>query len=134
MDSGITVLVAEDQSSLLYCYQRGLKRAGFRTIAYDSAKDLMEHAGEADVLVVDAQLPSFPGLEGIVAVGQLLESGQLSDRVPVIFISLLEKETPQCQQKLREAKLSDDRYVWLRKPFEVDLLVRRIHDELTRRR
>ena len=134
MDSTITVLVAEDEPSLLYCYQRGLKRAGFRPIAFDNAKDLLDHAGEADVLVVDVRLPSLAGLEGIVAVGQLQESGRLPNHVPVIFISILEKETPQCRQKLKEAKLPDDRYVWLRKPFEVELLVRRIHDELIRRR
>ncbi len=132
MSERVRVLIAEDERMFLVGYQDYLEDEGFQVIPVSEAQGLLESASTAQVLVVDARLPTEQ-LEGIEAVTLMLREGKLPDAVPVIFISVLPRDEPLCKHKLDELPIPDDRYVWLQKPFELELLSNTIRGELGKR-
>ncbi len=128
-----TVLVAEDYIGLRTVYGRFLENKGFQVLTAANQDELLARAAAADALVVDARLPSRE-YEGILAVGQLQKNGTLRPETPVIFISFDPEQHDSCQQKLRAAGIERSRYVWLQKPFELHLLIKRLNEELQKRR
>lgn len=127
------VLLAEDTRTLRQCYTWGLEDEGYEVKAVATADELKTSATDADVLVVDARLPSHEKMEGIASIGELLRENRIAARVPIIFISILDADDSWVVDKLQRSGIPPDRYIWLLKPFEVELLARRIELSLSQR-
>lgn len=129
MKEKYTVLVAEDQIGYRIPIQNFLEDDGFRILLAEDVPGVLRQSAEADVLVVDARLPSWR-LEGLDAVATLITEHKLSQEVPVIFISVNDEADEPCQRKLKGLPVLEGRYSWLQKPFELELLVKIIRDRL----
>jgi two-component system nitrogen regulation response regulator GlnG len=78
-----TLLVVDDEPSILLAFQRAFRNAPVQVRTAQSAEEglALARAHRPDVVVLDIQLPGLTGLE---ALGKLR---QLDARIPVIFIS-----------------------------------------------
>jgi CheY-like chemotaxis protein len=109
-----------------------LEDEGSEVEAVADASGVTEYGPTADVLVVDVRLPTR-AMEGVTAVADLLREGLIQDHVPVIFISVLDEDDAGCQGKLKEYPFMEGRYIWIQKPFELELLVDMISEEIEAR-
>lgn len=60
-----TVLVVDDDTSVLDCYRKLLNRAGYRTITESDPKRVLmdgRDLGEVDLLLIDYKMPAMDGL------------------------------------------------------------------------
>lgn len=60
-----TVLVVDDDTSVLDCYRKLLSRAGYRTITESDPKRVLmdgRDLGEIDLLLIDYKMPAMDGL------------------------------------------------------------------------
>ena len=124
-----TVLLADDEQILLISYRDYLEDCGFRVIAVEDAAGVERHAAESDILVVDVRLPT-ERLEGLEVIAKLIASDALAPRIPVIFMSVLSEDDDISQKKLQEFSQLRNRYLWLQKPFEGELLAKKIRDQM----
>jgi DNA-binding NtrC family response regulator len=132
MSNRHTVLLAEDQIGYRLPIQNFLEDEGFHVIPAEDVDRVWEYGPDADALVVDVRLPSGR-LEGIDVVARLITEKQLSPEVPIIFISVHDQTDEICQNKLREFPGWKERYTWLQKPFELELLVKILRDKIPNR-
>jgi len=102
-----TVVVVEDDESMMQALQRLLQAAGFRPRVFPSAEALLQSDGTvgAACFVFDIHLP---GLSGLELRQRLVESGV---ELPVIFI------TAQDEPSTREAAERSGAIACLIKPF-----------------
>jgi CheY-like chemotaxis protein len=129
------VLIAEDNDVFGFTIRDYLEDFDFHVTLVKHVEGLKEHAHEADVIIVDVRLPlkdrePVKGQDGINAAADLVKKQIISPKVPVIFISVLGEDESGCQEELKKALLQPDRYCWLQKPIEMELLKKRIGDQL----
>jgi DNA-binding response OmpR family regulator len=129
MNDAITVLLADDERAFTVSYGDALIDEGYNVIIVDDVKGVEENAFKANVLIVDARLPSQK-LEGLVVVAKLIENGTLPPIVPIIFISIHDENEEPCQKIIEGLPQLRNRYIWLRKPFEIELLVIKIKEQI----
>jgi two-component system, NarL family, capsular synthesis sensor histidine kinase RcsC len=129
MNNKFTVLVAEDEPINQILLRDRLKDEGFHVILAKNENEILEYGLQADLLVVDVRLVEieYPittdHTEGIDAVSRLITERGLSSKVPIIFVSIYEETYELYARKLNERPELQQRYRWLQKPFELDLLI-----------
>jgi CheY-like chemotaxis protein len=119
--SGYTVMVVDDDPSVLATYGRLLRRAGYRTVTQADPCDALADEkldGGVDLLLLDHRMPTMDGLT------MLAELRRRDCRVRCILVSAYLND----EVRTRAATLGVDRV--LEKPVDVGLLRRVIRDLL----
>jgi CheY-like chemotaxis protein len=129
----VKVLLADDETIFTLPVGDFLEDEGFEVVRVASAVEVLDRAAAADVLVIDARLPSSK-YEGVDSVGKLLRSNRIRKDVPIIFISVDPDTDEGPAAALQQCKIPAGRYRWLTKPFEHTRLATTINSELTRLR
>ena len=121
MDKKKTVLIADDDAGFRFPLVNLFEDFGFKTLQAVSKEEVLKHAGKADIWIIDVRLPTSKN-EGILAVQELASKG---NRPPysVIFISVNPKSLVRTELDAL-AKVSVDDYMYIEKPFELELLLR----------
>lgn len=110
-----TILVVDDEPSILTLLQYHLEREGLRVICAPDGPSALTRAlaDRPDVIVLDAMLPGLSGFE-------VLRQLRLTTDVPIIMLTARKEET----DRIAGLELGADDYVT--KPFSVRELVARV--------
>ena len=114
-----TILVVDDEPSILNLCRRLLEREGFDTVTVDTAGDGLRLAttGRFDLLLTDIHLPDFTGIE-------LLEILKKKHSVPfpvIVMTSYGSVETAVTAMKLGAAD-------YIQKPFKAEELIHKVQE------
>jgi hypothetical protein len=93
-------------------------------VAVSDVDGVRRHHGEADILLLDARLPTRE-LEAITAAADMRRSLEPSEWKPIIFMSVMDRG--ECRAQLDHFP---DRYEWIVKPFEIEALLDLIENTL----
>ncbi|MCG2724711.1 MAG: response regulator [Elusimicrobia bacterium] len=118
------VLIADDQTELLFLMKETLEKSGFEVAAANDGKEALQMAFEShpDIAVLDYNMPQKDGL----AVAEELKNNPLFAHVPIIILTAFsEKKT-----KMKGLSMGIDDY--LIKPVDTDELIARIRMILKR--
>lgn len=117
------LLVVEDETHLAQGLRFNLEAEGHEVTVCDSGEAALQHLNEqeADAVVLDVMLP---GIDGFAVVSALRQANQF---VPVLMLTALNR--PEDVIKGFESGADD----YLPKPFELKILLARIHGLLRRR-
>ncbi|HEY5446861.1 MAG TPA: response regulator, partial [Pyrinomonadaceae bacterium] len=119
------ILIVEDEKHLADGLRYNLEAEGYNVDAVSDAEKalslLEERPREYDVIVLDVMLP---GMDGFSMARQLRSQGQF---VPILMLTA----RGQAEDVLRGFEAGADDY--LPKPFELSVLIARIHALLRRR-
>lgn len=123
MENQGTVLVIDDDRTLLRLVQEALLKAKFRVILASNGIDGLQevYVRQPDLVLLDVMMPRMDGWETLTRIRQL-------SRVPVIMLTAKDSE----QDKLRGFQLGVDDYVT--KPFSLAELAARTHTVIQRAR
>ena len=120
-----SVLIVEDEKHLADGLRYNLKAEGYDVDIAGSAEQaaalLLDHPESYDVVVLDVMLP---GMDGFTLASHLREKGQF---VPILMLTA----RGEAQDVLRGFEAGADDY--LPKPFDLTVLLARIHALLRRR-
>ena len=118
--AGYTVLVVDDDPSVLACYRRLLRRAGYTTVTEGDPRKVLTHKADSqpDLLLLDYKMPGMDGLS------LLAELRRRACRSRCILISAFLND----DVRSRAANLGVDRV--LEKPVDAGLLRDVIQDLL----
>lgn len=118
-----TVLVIDDDKTLLRLLQEALSKAGYQVILTSNGIDGLQemYARQPDLVLLDVMMPRMDGWETLSRIRQI-------SRVPVIMLTAKDGE----QEKVRGFSLGVDDYVT--KPFSFAELVARAGAVLRRAR
>lgn len=120
-------VLADDEAQYTLSYGMFLEDLGYEVLKAVSKPELLEKAPRADLLVIDACLPTVERMEGIEAIAELLDETQeggakIAGHVPIVFISGYREDTPMVREKLHNNPVLDKhgyRWVWKDDEFEV---------------
>lgn len=100
-NSAVTILVIEDESSMLRILVDKFKREGFKTIeAKDGQVGLKKALEELpDIIVVDILMPK---MDGLAMVRQLRQKNTYGQKVPVIVLTNLSRDNEKIDTPLVE--------------------------------
>lgn len=123
MENQGTVLVIDDDRTLLRLVQEALGKAKFRVILASNGIDGLQevYVRQPDLVLLDVMMPRMDGWETLTRIRQL-------SRVPVIMLTAKDSET----DKLRGFQLGVDDYVT--KPFSLSELAARARAVIMRAR
>jgi len=110
------ILVIEDEASLRFLLERGLRQAGFEVLAAANAAGGWELLEEADILVLDWMLPDEDGLSLLAR----LRRTPRYENLPVLMLTARAAEKDRVEGLLSGA---DD---YLTKPFSMSELAARL--------
>jgi two-component system KDP operon response regulator KdpE len=118
-----TILVIDDDKTLLRLLQEALTKAGFQVILASNGIDGLQemYARQPDLVMLDVMMPRMDGWETLTRIRQI-------SRVPVIMLTAKDAE----QEKVRGFNLGVDDYVT--KPFSFAELIARAGAVLRRSR
>jgi DNA-binding response OmpR family regulator len=120
-----SILIVEDEKHLADGLRYNLQAEGYEVEIVGSAEDAMalfeNHSKNYDVLVLDVMLP---GIDGFTFASQLRSGGEF---LPILMLTA----RGQAEDVLRGFEAGADDY--LPKPFELSVLIARIHALLRRR-
>jgi len=120
------VLVVEDEPAMLRTITRGLERAGFDVVAFESAFpaiDAIKQGMSPDVVLTDLHLPDVAGTE-VLSAARAADA----DAVVIVMTALVSVTSAVAAMRLGA-------YDFLTKPFEhVDFVVKAIERALEKRR
>ena len=120
--NGETVLLVEDESSVLYLTQRALEKYGYNTLTASSTRDALEVAqnydGPIHLLFTDVVMPGING-------PALYEKVKLiRPEIKVLYMSGYTADT------LNNHGVSNTNPNFLQKPFSIKLLIGKIREQL----
>lgn len=120
-----TVLIVDDEKSIVEAVRYTLDKEGFRTlVAHDGARAIeLARRDLPDLLVLDWMLPEQDGLE----VCRVLKADERTRRIPIIMLTVKSGET----DKVLGLEMGADDYVT--KPFSPRELVARVRAVLRRK-
>ena len=81
--NAIQVLVVDDTSAQRYARSKVIRAAGFEVIEAQSGQQALQHAAQADVVILDVHLPDMDGFE----VCRMLRAAPGGTRLPIIHVS-----------------------------------------------
>ena len=118
------ILIIEDDPDLVTLMSNSLRRRGHQvSVAYDGSSGYFSALTEnPEIILLDLLLPGFTGSELM----HLLRTNPDVARIPILVISALDAES----NAPRDGRRAD---AYLRKPFGLERLARRIDDLLERR-
>jgi FixJ family two-component response regulator len=118
-----TVLVVDDNPSVMRALRRQLQAVGFKVAAFDSAEAFLgaETPARNVCLLLDVYLPGMTGIELCKA---LVASGRL---IPTILMTAREDQVTQ------KAALEAGAIAVLYKPFDEDVLLSAVRQALRRK-
>lgn len=116
-----TVLVVDDEFSMLWVLESLLQDEGYATRTASNGQEALERSAEErpDLILTDVMMPRLSGLE---LVRRLADHPELRS-VPVVLMSSMSRDAV-------EAKLPLDGRAFLRKPFELDALLRCVRERI----
>ncbi len=122
--AGPTVLVVEDDPTILQLLEVNFEMEGFAVLCADGGEAALEHArdGQPDVIVSDVMMPGMSGLE----LTKALKASEATKHIPVILLSAKAQGT-DIRQGLDAG--ADD---YITKPFEPLDLIDRVNALLGR--
>lgn len=112
-----------------------LQEVGFDVTIARVKEEIEEHFESADLLLIDARMlderfkPNTRAF-GLDTVVKLAAEGRLRNDVPVIFFSVMPQYYDFFQPAFAALSESQRPYRFLKRPFELDLLLSVISDEL----
>jgi len=121
-DKELTVLIVEDEESILLALEESLSQAGYRVVTSKTGNEALEMADQQrpDAVLLDVMLP---GMSGFEACRQMRSKGLT---MPVIMLTARSEEF----DKLQGFEVGADDYVT--KPFSIDELLARLKAVLRR--
>lgn len=122
--AGPTVLVVEDDPTILQLLEVNFEMEGFTVLCAENGDAAIEHArdGHPDVIVSDVMMPGMSGLELV----KVLKAAEATSHIPVILLSA-KAQGADVRQGLEAGA---DEYVT--KPFEPLDLIDRVNALLGR--
>jgi len=124
------IIVVDDDVNNLKMAGHILSKANMRVTALKSGQALLEQVkdkGEPDLILLDIKMPQMDGFETLERL-RIWEKDNAKEEVPVIFLTADEKG--ETEKQGFEASASD----FIRKPFDPDVLVRRVESILTKQK
>ncbi len=124
LEKAITVLIVEDEDSILLALEENITHAGYQAIVCKTGPEAVDLAGQRnpDAVILDVMLPGMSGFE----VCRQLRANDLV--MPVIMLTARSEEF----DKLHGFEVGADDYIT--KPFSVDELLARLKAVLRRGR
>ncbi|MCR5358004.1 MAG: response regulator [Lachnospiraceae bacterium] len=123
------VVVVDDDISNLKIAGSILSKANMRVTALNSGQALLDYVkdnGAPDLILLDIRMPGLDGFETLKAY-RLLEKDKGISEVPVVFLTA--DENIDSESRSFDLGVSD----YIRKPFEPEILVRRVSNVLNTR-
>ncbi len=110
-----TILVAEDETHILFLIQRRLEAAGYKVVPFQDGRQALDYALEhkPDLLLLDIMLPGMDGLE----ICRQVKAAYDHEAPPIVLISA------RGQQSDIEAGLAAGADEYIIKPFSARLLL-----------
>jgi two-component system OmpR family response regulator len=128
-DTG-TLLVVDDEPTVRELLSATLRYAGFTVTAAATGQEALAEVSrrQPDLVLLDVMLPDIDGFEVLRRLRELprMLEGHRGRTIPVLFLTAL--DTPQ--DTLNGLRLGGDDYVT--KPFDLEILIARIHAILRR--
>jgi len=116
-----TILVADDDVGYRFIISNFLRDYGYHVIEAANESEIKSQASEANLWVFDVRLPTSK-LEGIIVAKELLDRS-IYPQYPILFMSVLPESMAYELQELKERSIP---YEWIKKPFEIELLLSKI--------
>ena len=121
------ILIVDDESDITAVFERGLRDRGFKQV--DTVNDPLFalnnfKAGTYDLLIIDVIMPQMDGFE------LYEEIRKIDNKVRVCFITAYEVNYQALRAVFPAATTIDDIGCFIRKPIEVDDLIKHIEAEL----
>jgi DNA-binding response OmpR family regulator len=114
-----SILIVEDDDSILDVLRIILNNAGYKTILYSDGRGVISGQFESpDLFLLDKQLS---GLDGLDICKHLKENPRTKD-IPIIMVSA----NPQIATLSIEAGAND----YIEKPFTIELLLRKVRKQI----
>jgi len=119
-----TILVAEDQRTILNLIEFKLKNSGYEVIVVQDGQTALKKANDIlpDMILLDIMMPLMTGFEVLAA----LKKGENTKNIPVLLITAQTRE----DDVIKGLELGADDYIL--KPFSPNELVARIKTVLLR--
>lgn len=123
-ESGASVLVVDDDQSILLLLKTVLRMEGYEVTAADSGAAALERLADdvPDVIVSDVMMPD---IDGFALIDALRRDGA-TEHIPLIFLTAMGEKS----QVVEGLGLGADDYI--AKPFDVDELLARIQAKIER--
>jgi len=123
------ILIIDDEPDTTFAFEKGLRDRGF--IRVDTANDPLLalssfKAGSYDLLIIDLVMPQMDGF------GLYEEIRKLDDKVKVCFITAFDVNYRALRAVFPSANSVDDIDCFIKKPVNVEDLVKHIEGELDR--
>lgn len=124
MSEAKKILIAEDNAEMRKVLAIRLEINGFKVVAAENGEEALEKAkGEKpDLLILDLMLPKVDGFE----VCRKLKFDDKFKNTPIIILSALD------QQVDKEKAMQSGADEYLVKPFNLDLLLKKINSLITK--
>jgi len=113
MSTKPVIWVVDDDASIRWVLEKALSNAGFKTVLYENADDVLAHAkaNAPDVIVTDIRMPGTSGLE-------LLD--QLSHELPALPVIVM---TAHSDLDSAVSAYQGGAFEYLPKPFDLEAAV-----------
>lgn len=120
------ILLVDDEPDLTTIFSMGLEDNGFKVVVFnDPFLALSEFKkGSYDLILLDYKMPNMNGFE------LYKEIRKIDDKVKVYFITAIEIYHEELEKKFRSAYDAEDIKLFIKKPIEIDELVRQIREKL----
>lgn len=128
MKNNSRILIIDDEPDITFAFQKGLRERGFLTV--DTVNDphvalSSFQAGSYDLLLIDIVMPQIDGF------GLYEEIRKLDEKVKVCFITAFDVNYKALRAVFPSADSVEDIGCFIKKPVNVEDLVKHIEGELS---